>query len=87
MAILRGGDSSAKAEFSVGLNIILQGSKKMLPDVQQKLMTVDTVRVLIVDAEDENVVLVDEILPAKEFKTGSVGYGLQVRGVEFHVAE
>ena len=67
------------ALFSIGLNVILTGSKKMTPDQQEELMSVGSVRVLIVDAEDEDNVLIDEVVEAREFSTGSVGYGLNVR--------
>jgi hypothetical protein len=62
---------------------ILTGSKKMSPQQQEELMQVSTVRVLIVDGENPGTVLVDEITPAKEFSTGSVGYGLNLRDCTF----
>lgn len=73
----------AVARFSVGLNIVLTGSKKMDDAEQDRLMAVDTVRVLIVDANDETNVLIDERAEAKLFSTGSVGYGLNVRSATF----
>jgi hypothetical protein len=74
MPIIRKEEAAvAKAHFSVGINIILTGSKKLSPEQQEKLLTVDKVRVLIVDAE----------APAREFSTGSVGYGLNIRQAEF----
>jgi len=73
----------AVARFSVGLNIILTGSKKMSDAEQDRLMAVDTVRVLIVDANDETHVLIDERAEARLFSTGSVGYGLNVRNATF----
>ncbi len=69
--------------FSVNCNVILSGSKRMTPEEQEDGMMVDAVRLLIVDVDDPNNILVDEVLPAKEFKTKSVGYGLQVRGLHF----
>jgi hypothetical protein len=76
-----------EATFSVGLNIILTGSKKMTPEEQERLITVPKVRILIVDADGPENVLVDTVLPAKEFSTGSVGYGLQERGLKFRKGE
>lgn len=73
----------ATAKFTVGLNIILTGSKKMSEAQQDRLMMVDKVRVLIVDAVDPTHVLVDETAAAKLFSTGSVGYGLNIRDVAF----
>ena len=67
----------------MGINIILTGSKKLPPEQQEKLLTVDKVRVLIVDADDPENVLVDAEAPAREFSTGSVGYGLNIRQAEF----
>ncbi len=84
MPIIRRTESGpAKPQFSVGVNIILIGSKKMSAAEQEKILTVDKVRVLIVDANDPENVLVDDIAPAREFSTGSVGYGLNVRNAEF----
>ena len=75
--------AAAKARFSVGVNIILTGSKKLPPEQQEKLLTVSKVRVLIVDADDPGNVLVDTTALAREFSTGSVGYGLNIREAEF----
>ena len=84
MPIIRQEETAvAKARFSVGINIILTGSKKLSPEQQEKLLTVDKVRVLIVDADDPENVLVDAEAPAREFSTGSVGYGLNIREAEF----
>jgi hypothetical protein len=77
----------SEAAFSVGLNIILTGSKKMTPEEQEKLMAVGSVRVLITANDDPESVLVDVVLQAKEFSTGSVGYGLQERGLKFRKGE
>jgi len=71
------------ARFSIGLNAILTGSKKMSETEQDSLMTVEKVRILIVDASDDTNVLVDETTAAKLFSTGSVGYGLNIREVAF----
>jgi hypothetical protein len=38
---------------------------------------------LIVDADDPENVLVDAEAPAREFSTGSVGFGLNIRQAEF----
>jgi len=83
MAIVRKDEGTGKASFSVGLNIILTGSKKLSPQQQEKLLTVDKVRVLIVDASDPENVLVDAEASAREFSTGSVGYGLSIRETQF----
>lgn len=84
MPILRKDDTeTVKAQFSVGVNIILTGSKKMTAAQQEAALAVEKVRVLIVDADDPENVLVDEEVPAREFSTGSVGYGLNIRSAEF----
>jgi len=84
MPIIRNTEPGAvKAQFSVGVNVILVGSKKMTAAEQEKALAVDKVRVLIVDAADPENVLVDEEVPAREFSTGSVGYGLNIRSAEF----
>jgi hypothetical protein len=84
MPIIRNTESGpTKPQFSVGVNIILVGSKKMTAAQQEKALSVDKVRILIVDAADPENVLVDEEAPAREFSTGSVGYGLNVRNAEF----
>lgn len=72
-----------KAQFSVGVNVVLVGSKKMSSAEQERALAVDKVRVLIVAADDPENILVDEAVPAREFSTGSVGYGLNVRNAEF----
>ncbi len=84
MPIIRQDEKAAvQARFSVGVNVILNGSKKMSPEQQEALISVDKVRVLIVDAEDPENVLVDAEAPAREFSTGSVGYGLNLRDAQF----
>ena len=72
-----------EAVFSVTMNIVLTGSKRMTPEQQEALMDVDAVRVLICDAGDNDNVLLDTIADAREFSTGSVGYGLSQRGLKF----
>jgi len=76
-------EKKSGTSFSVGVNIILAGSKAMTPEQQEKALTVAKVRVLIVDADNPKNVLVDETAPAREFSTGSVGYGLNIRSAEF----
>jgi hypothetical protein len=84
MPIIRNTETgSTKAQFSVGVNVILVGSKKMTAAEQEKALSVEKVHILIVDADDPENVLVDEEVPAREFSTGSVGYGLNVRNAEF----
>ena len=84
MPIIRNTESGpTKPQFSVGVNVILVGSKKMSAAEQEKALAVDKVRILIVDAADPDNVLVDEAVPAREFSTGSVGYGLNIRSTEF----
>ena len=73
----------ATARFTVGLNVVLAGSKQMSQPEQDRLMSVEKVRVLIVDASDDTNVLLDETAEAKLFSTGSVGYGLNVRSATF----
>ena len=75
--------TGTQARFSVGVNVILTGSKKLSSEQQEELLTVDKVRVLIVDANDAENVLVDAEVPAREFSTGSVGYGLNLREAQF----
>ena len=76
-------NTSTNKGFSVGLNIILTGSKRMTQTEQDAALTVSAVRVLIVDATDNTNVLVDEIADAREFSTGSVGYGIHTKGAQF----
>jgi hypothetical protein len=84
MPIIRNTESGpAKPQFSVGVNVILTGSKKMTAAQQEKALSVEKVRILIVDADDPENILVDEEAPAREFSTGSVGYGLNVRNATF----
>ena len=84
MPIIRNTESGpTKPQFSVGVNVILVGSKKMTAAQQEKALSVDKVRILVVDADDPENILVDEEAPAREFSTGSVGYGLNVRNAEF----
>lgn len=84
MPIIRNTESGpTKPQFSVGVNVILVGSKKMTAAQQEKALSVDKVRILIVDVDDPENILVDEEAPAREFSTGSVGYGLNVRNATF----
>ncbi|MBN2394431.1 MAG: hypothetical protein JXR84_27100 [Anaerolineae bacterium] len=84
MPIIRNTESGpAKPQFSVGVNVILVGSKKMTAAQQEKALAVEKVHILIVDADDPENILVDEEAPAREFSTGSVGYGLNVRNATF----
>ena len=84
MPIIRNTDPGpTKPQFSVGVNVILVGSKKMSTAEQEKALAVDKVRILIVAADDPENVLMDEEVPAREFSTGSVGYGLNIRSAEF----
>lgn len=76
--------------FRVGINITLTGSKKMTSEQQETLMKgLDGVRILVIDQDADIIIgprvqkLVDVIAPAKEFKTGSVGFGIQATGAEF----
>ncbi len=84
MAIVRNAKSaSGEARFSVGVNIVLTGSKKLTQAEQDRLLSVNSVNILIVDASDPDNVLVDATAEAKEFSTGSVGYGLNIREAAF----
>jgi hypothetical protein len=69
--------------YSVGLNIILWGSKKRTVAENEQIISTGAVRVLIVDAADEARVLLDETAEAKQFSTGSVGFGLNTRNISF----
>jgi hypothetical protein len=82
MPIIRNA-SATGAQFSVTLNVVLKGSKQMAPEQQEAMMPVGQAHVVIADADDPANVLVDEVVPAREFGTGSVGYGLSLRAVEF----
>ena len=75
--------SPTQAKFTVGLNIVLTGSKNMTDEEQDRLMTVEKVRVLIIDAADETNILLDEFAKARLFSTGSVGFGLNIRNAVF----
>lgn len=75
--------SPAEETYSIGLNVILSGSKKMEPEQVEALLSTGSVRVTIVDVENPDRILVDEVIEAKEFKTGSVGFGLHTRGLKF----
>lgn len=82
MSIKRGDTVSDKG-FSASINLVLTGSKKMSHQEQTAAMPIQSVRILITDADDPNNVLLDSIAPAKEFTTQSVGYGLQQSGLQF----
>lgn len=69
--------------YSIGLNVILAGSKKMTEPEIEALLSTGEVRVVISDAADEERVLVDEVVAAKQFSTGSVGFGLNKPGLQF----
>lgn len=73
----------AAESYSVGLNIILGGSKQMEPEQIEALLSTGSVKVTIVDAENTDRILVDEVVEAKQFKTGSVGFGLHTRDLKF----
>jgi hypothetical protein len=70
------------AEFQIGLKIALKGSKGMTADERDALVTGKQVRVIVLDASADVVlsaganVLIDTVLDATAFKTGSVGYML-----------
>jgi hypothetical protein len=83
MGIKRSDSPQRAAVFSVNVNVVLKGSKKMTPEQQEGLMAVDRVRILIVDAEDPDNELVNEVVDAHEFSTGSVGYGLSLGEAQF----
>jgi len=89
MAKLNRGGTIPTANYSIGLNVVVAGSKKMGADVQDQVMEnePDAVRVLIVDANDSSKVLVDVIRPAEVFATGSIGYKFHSRGHKFFETE
>ena len=70
-------------EYVIGLSVVLSGSKKLTDEQKEALLSTDAVRLVITDANDEGRVLATERLGAKEFSTGSVGFGLNVRGIRF----
>jgi len=93
MAIQRGGQQAQETVFSVGLNVILTGSKEMSQGQQDEAMEgLSSARIIIVDGGANVIinpsakVLVDEVVPAQEFKTGSVGFGLHTKGLKFERA-
>lgn len=80
MAIKR---TVTEALFSVNLNVIMAGSKKLSQEQQEKLLQVDRVRVVISDARDPDNVLLDTEAGAIEFSSGNVGFSVQARGRQF----
>lgn len=96
-----GPKAKSLAQFRVGLNVFLQGSNQMSPEVQSQLLQETYARVIIV-AEDEDLaaeldallqghtVMVNEVANATEFKPNAdgkknVGYKLHGRGYRWHV--
>ena len=81
--------AKSKAVFQVGLNVTLKGSKKMSVEEQDAMVAVEQVRVIIVAADEPVTIatgantLVDTVLDATAFSTGSVGYKLHIRDIEF----
>jgi len=84
MAKFAKGASKPKEErYSIGLNIVLSGSKKLTDGEKEALLSTEAINLLITDATDENRVLLQGTLHAKEFSTGNVGFGLNERDVRF----
>jgi hypothetical protein len=79
MAIQRSASGSNVLVFTVGLNIVLNGSKEMSAQQQDASLIAaageDTEITVII--RSPRGVLVETTLPAKQFSTGSVGWGLQ----------
>ena len=79
MAIQRGNKSNGNSVFTVGLNITLNGSK-MMSEAEQEAALVAVAgeeAEVTVTIESAKGILVKTTLPAKQFSTGSVGWGLQ----------
>lgn len=75
---------AASAGMRIGLNIVVPKSAELSDeDKIAALQNVRSVRILIVDADDRDMVLVDEIVPASTYKTGNVGYMLHQANVTF----
>jgi hypothetical protein len=79
MAIQRDASKSSGPVFTVGLNIVLNGSKEMSEARQEASLTAVAgedmgLTVIIKSAKG---VLVETVLDPKQFSTGSVGWGLQ----------
>lgn len=68
--------------FTVGLNITVKGSKKMLGPEIDALVMPDKVRVQVT-SEDGTQILLNTIASAKSFSTGSVGYGVNMQNLQF----
>jgi len=84
MAKFEKGASKPKEErYSIGINIVLSGSKKLTDAEKEALLSTEVVSVLLADARDEKRVLLQGTLHAKEFSTGNVGFGLNVRNTRF----
>jgi hypothetical protein len=80
MAIQRGASGKSSGPvFTVGLNIVLNGSKEMSEAAQEAVLTdaaSDTQRIEVIIRSSKGV-LVETVLDPKQFSTGSVGWGLQ----------
>jgi hypothetical protein len=78
------GKGVAEAQFSVGINIVLSGSKDMTDDqINALLPATGRVRITIGAEDDPGLLLVDEVVELREFSSGNVGYGLHSKGNEF----
>jgi hypothetical protein len=70
-----------KVQLTVNCNLVVKGSKAMTPAEQEALDMPDEVRITISGPNGEG--LLDEMVQACRFSTGSVGYKLNVRDQEF----
>ena len=77
------GKGPIEAKFSIGLNIVLAGSKNMTDDQINAVLPTPAVHVTIVARDNPDLVLVDEVVAVREFTSGNVGFGLHTRGLEF----
>lgn len=77
------GKGPIEAKFSIGLNVVLSGSKNMTDEQINEALPTSAVRVTIVSRGNPGLVLVDEVVAVREFTSGNVGFGLHTRGLEF----
>ena len=75
--------STSSAELRVGLNITVNGSKRLTQAEQEALPLPEKVSILIVDAGNPANVLVDTVAGFTMFSSGNVGYKLHAPA-QFH---
>jgi hypothetical protein len=79
------GKGVAEAQFSVGINIVLSGSKNMSEETINELLPTEKVHITIRGLNDagDGLTLVDEVVDVREFSSGNVGFGLHSKGHRF----